>query len=340
MPSISLAVAGNHERQLAPDAAWRGARAPAAAAPARARPARRARVRPRRRGRRTEPGPPPSRTRRASGRVQRDPLQQPVHEAAEVAARRRRRRPTTGGGRAARGQARGGDRHVAARSAPRATQLAPRCCLPARGHRVAALGARRAPQSRARVPALGRASVSASTTRTSASRRGGQRVDEVLPEGAERGVERRPRHDQQVAGARAGDVEQAPRLGAGLLLLLRTSASQPGGWQPSRKPIAIWPSSQSGTVSIGAYAVVGGVVERDDRRLEALGLVDRQDADGVGVAGARRRQVGLLARVLRCAPRAGSRSRAASARRATRPGAPGPPPSRGWRSAPRRGACR
>ena len=217
----------------------------------------------------------------------------------------------TGGGAPARARGASPRRARYGRSAARATSSRARA-LPARGH------ARRRPRrstsahsSRPRPGVSGRGSVSASTTRTSASPVGGQRVDQLLPEAADRGVDRRARHDQQVARARAGDVEQPPRLGARLLLVLaheHVPAGRLAAAAEADRDLALVPERHGVDRRVG---VVVGVEERHHRRLEALGLVDRQHAHGVGVARPRRGQVGLLARVLDAVLRAGSRSRAA-----------------------------
>ena len=91
--------------------------------------------------------------------------------------------------------------------------------LPARGHRVAALGARERPQLAAAPGHLGRGDRLRVDHAHVGVRRRGQAVDELLPEAAHVGVDRRPGDDEQVARARAGHVQQPPRLRPRLLLL-------------------------------------------------------------------------------------------------------------------------
>ena len=103
--------------------------------------------------------------------------------------------------------------------------------------------------------------------------------------------------DQQVARARAGHVQEPPGPPPPRAPSRRAeSTSQPGGWQPSRKPDGDRALRPLRDEVDRRAVVVGGVVERDHRRLQPLGLVDGEDAHGVGIAGPRRGEVRLLAR--------------------------------------------
>ena len=301
-----------------------------------------ARRRPRRRGRTRARAPRPSRGGAPRARRPR-PRGAPTRGGGGRGCRSRARRPRRRRARAAGPSApRGGWRRPArsSRSAARATRSF-RSAFQRAATASPPSAFAIAHSSRPRPPTSDRGTASASTTRTSASRRRGQAAStSVLPELAHVGVHRRPGDDQEVARARAGHVEEPARLRPPLLLLPPHEGVPVRGLaapaEADRDP-PLLPERHRGDRRVAA---VVGVVERHDRRLEALRLVDREDAHRVGVARTGRGQVRLLARVLDPVLEEAARSRAASARRATRPRGRGPPPSRGSRSGPRRGGSR
>ena len=102
-------------------------------------------------------------------------------------------------------------------------------------------------------------------------------------------------NDEQVARPRAGHVEQAPRLGPRLALLALDEGVPVRGLAALAEADGQRALLPQRDVHAGA-GVVGGVEERHDRGLEALGLVHGEDAHGVRIARPRGGQVGLLAR--------------------------------------------
>ena len=185
----------------------------------------------------------------------------------------------------------------------------------------------------------GAGSVAASRTCTSASVAFGQELRQLLPEGAGAGVGRWHRDDEQVAGAGAGHVLQPVALGPGLRLVGGDEAV------PARR-LAARAEAQGDTALVpqghevrGHAERVRGVEEDDHRRLQALGLVDGEDAHRVRISGTRGGQVRLLAG-LQDSPlqevREAAQGEDAQLRR---PGGRARPPSPGSRSGPRRAAC-
>ena len=161
----------------------------------------------------------------------------------------RRPRVATGGG-AVRSTSRVADTGRNGRSAARSTSSWRSLCQrAATASPPSALDS--AHSSRPRPGVSGRASVSASTTRTqaslvcgSASTSSFQNAPSAASSGGRGTISRSRARVQATYSSRRASARD-------FFSSWRTSASQPGGWQPPRKPIAIWPLSQSGTVSIG-----------------------------------------------------------------------------------------
>ena len=237
--------------------------------------------------------------------VQRHPLQYPVDEASRSRGRPSRPPPPP----PARAWRRAALRHRDGHEGPmrrRLQELAAARAPSARRWRrrpPASASSRRSPPLSSRSMVGGSP---ASTTQDVGVGLRGQRGDEVLPEGAHARVRRRRGDDEEVARARAGDVQQPPALGVGADLLLGREHV------PARRLAALAEADRDRALRPlrdevdGRAEVVGGVVERDDRRLQPLGLVDREDAHGVGIARPRGGQVRLLARGRGSAPGAGA----------------------------------
>ena len=198
----------------------------------------------------------------------------------------------------------GNERAVATPSSMRALARG----VPARGHRVPALGARTATRKSiagSRSPRRG--SVSASTTRTSASDAAGSGFTRSRQNEPVRASCGGARDHEQVARPRARHVQQPARLRPRPRLLLRDQLRpSPAAGSRARKPTAIVPLVPQRDRVGAAVEVVGGVVEDHDRRLQPLRLVDGQDAHGVAVARARGRAGPAPRARSRCAPRAGA----------------------------------